>query len=278
MSNSLLESLWSRIDANIGARITQISDLLTQALSANMESIAARDGAVSAAGDAASSASNASTSEGNAAVSESNAASSEVAAGRSESNASSHAETAGTFAQNAQTSASSASQSRQYAATSAQQANESALTAGQAKDDAVAAAGLAEEQAGIATAAAGRADPDGFRDAVDQRVSTVEGLVDSKADKSHAHTVSDLTDYPGHAAYIGAGAYGKIPVREPDSDNLRAGYSPTEEYHAVNKKYVDDRPALFSGSGAPPSSIPSATVGDWWLDTSTMELHKITGV
>ena len=47
---------------------------------------------------------------------------------------------------------------------------------------------------------------------------------------------------------------------------------------AASKGYVDSRPALFSGSGAPPTSIPGATVGDWWLDTSTMELHKITGV
>ena len=101
---------------------------------------------------------------------------------------SSDLETAGMFAQNAQTSASSASQSRQYAATSAQQANDSALNAGQSRDDAIAAAGLAEEQAGIATAAADRADPDGFRDGIDQRVSTVEGLVDGKADKSHTHS------------------------------------------------------------------------------------------
>ena len=58
MGNNLLESLWARVDANIGARITQISDLLTQALSANDESKAARDAAVVAEGNAASSASN----------------------------------------------------------------------------------------------------------------------------------------------------------------------------------------------------------------------------
>ena len=54
MSNSLLESLWARVSANIGDRIDQINGLLTQALSANTESIAARDGAVTAAdvGDA----------------------------------------------------------------------------------------------------------------------------------------------------------------------------------------------------------------------------------
>ena len=46
MSNNLLESLWARVSANIGDRIDQINELLTQALSANTESIAARDGAV----------------------------------------------------------------------------------------------------------------------------------------------------------------------------------------------------------------------------------------
>ncbi|WP_288833660.1 hypothetical protein [uncultured Corynebacterium sp.] len=41
---------------------------------------------------------------------------------------------------------------------------------------------------------------------------------------------------------------------------------------------VTRRPALFSGTGAPPASIPGAVVGDWWLDISTMKLYKITGV
>lgn len=36
--------------------------------------------------------------------------------------------------------------------------------------------------------------------------------------------------------------------------------------------------AWFRGAGAPPASIPGAQVGDWWLDTDTMELHEITGV
>ena len=47
---------------------------------------------------------------------------------------------------------------------------------------------------------------------------------------------------------------------------------------AVSKDYVDARPALFSGTGTPPSSISGAVAGDFWLDVSTMELHKITGV
>ena len=134
MSNTLLESLWARVSANIGDRIDQINGLLTQALSANTESIAARD-------------------------------------------------------------------------------------------DAVAAAGLAEEQAVLATAAADRADPDGFRDAVDQRVSAVEGLVSSKADTS----------------------------------------------------LVNARPAFFSGVGEP-VDVPNAVAGDYYFDTESGELHKITGV
>ena len=41
---------------------------------------------------------------------------------------------------------------------------------------------------------------------------------------------------------------------------------------------VNARPALFSGAGAPPAAITGAVVGDWWLDTTTMELSTITGV
>lgn len=52
MSNSLLESLWARVTANIGDRIDQISELLTQALSASAESKAARDAAAASATEA----------------------------------------------------------------------------------------------------------------------------------------------------------------------------------------------------------------------------------
>lgn len=52
MSNSLLESLWARVDTNIGSRITKISELLTQSLSANDESKAARDAAAASATEA----------------------------------------------------------------------------------------------------------------------------------------------------------------------------------------------------------------------------------
>ena len=44
------------------------------------------------------------------------------------------------------------------------------------------------------------------------------------------------------------------------------------------KVFVESRPAFFSGSGGPPSTIPGAVVGDYYLNETTMELHKITGV
>lgn len=44
------------------------------------------------------------------------------------------------------------------------------------------------------------------------------------------------------------------------------------------KVFAESRPAFFSGSGGPPSTIPGAVVGDYYLNETTMELHKITGV
>ncbi|CAB0550110.1 hypothetical protein CIP107532_00569 [Corynebacterium diphtheriae] len=44
------------------------------------------------------------------------------------------------------------------------------------------------------------------------------------------------------------------------------------------KAFTAGRPAFFSGKGKPPATIPGAAVGDYYLDESTMELHKITGV
>ena len=76
----------------------------------------------------------------------------------------------------------------------------------------------------------------------------VDGEVAKKANKSHTHSQSQVTG-------LGTALNGK-----------------------ADKTYVNSRPALFSGSGAPPSSITGAVAGDFWLDTDTMELHKITGV
>ena len=53
MNNTLLESLWARIDANIGSRITQIVELLTQSKAANQEAAGYKDAAAASAAQAA---------------------------------------------------------------------------------------------------------------------------------------------------------------------------------------------------------------------------------
>ena len=212
MSNTLLESLWARVSANIGDRIDQISELLTQALSASAESKAARDAAAASASEA-----------------ESHAERAELA-------------TDITGLRNEVT----------------QQISELVDGAPEDLDTIREVAEYAQTNRGV----------------TDQ----LNAAIGNKADKSHTHTTSQLTDYPGHSVYSGPGFYGKIPVREPDSANIQMTDDPAEWYHVPHKGYVDARPALFSGSGAPPSSIAGAVAGDFWLDTSTMELHKITGV
>lgn len=230
--NELLESLWQRVTSNIGDRIAQIQDLLTQALGAQADADQAKTDAETAvtaaqshASDAATSASQAASSRSAAAESESNAGQSEQAAKASENAAAQSANATAGVAQDVQTAASNAQQSETNAKDYESNAKEY-------RDDAIAAGELAEEQAGIAVDAANRADPDGFRDAVNQRVAAVEGLVDSKADDSDLQALASR---------------------------------------------VDARPAFHSGVGAP-TDVPNAVVGDYYFDTESGELHKITGV
>ena len=65
--------------------------------------------------------------------------------------------------------------------------------------------------------------------------------------------------------------------------------NPSNSMDIANKGYVDGtiketnariytRPAFYSGPGDAPATIPGARVGDYWLNETTMQLHKITGV
>lgn len=77
-------------------------------------------------------------------------------------------------------------------------------------------------------------------------------------------------------------------IKPGDSEELRAyvdgavagkaDKSYVDSKDAEGKALVESRPAFFSGVGSPPSTIPGAVVGDYYLDETTMELHKITGV
>lgn len=120
---------------------------------------------------------------------------------------------------------------------------------------------------------------------------TVSGKPSEFPPEPHKHTVADITDLPKVSPY---GDPNTIMQRSSSGHAiLNMNATPTSSAHVTHKKYVDDqdratlaevkalmgsRPAFFSGSGAPPSSIPGAVVGDYYLDETTMELHKITGV
>ena len=204
MSNNLLESLWARVSANIGDRIDQISELLTQALSANAESKAARDAAAVSATEAAG-----------------------------------HADRA------------------EQATDVAGLRNEVTQQIADLVDGAPEDLDTIREIAEYAQA---------NREVTDQ----LNAAIGNKAAKSHTHSQSQVTG-------LSTALNGKADKVHTHTTSQVSGLD-TALNGKADKTYVNSRPALFSGSGTPPSSISGAVVGDFWLDTSTMELHKITGV
>ena len=125
--------------------------------------------------------------------------------------------------------------------------------------------------------------------------SQVTGLttaLSGKAAKSHTHTTSEITDFATEMSKKANASHthsqsqvtglttalnGKADKVHTHTTSQVSGLS-TALSKKADKTYVNSRPALFSGVGAPPSSIPGAVAGDFWLDESTKELHKITGV
>ena len=103
--------------------------------------------------------------------------------------------------------------------------------------------------------------------------SDITGLsttLSGKADSTHTHTQGEVTG-------LTTALNGKAAKTHTHTTSQISGLG-TALNGKADKTYVDSRPALFSGVGLPPSSIAGAVAGDFWLDTSTMELHKITGV
>ena len=94
---------------------------------------------------------------------------------------------------------------------------------------------------------------------------TVLGKPDFYPPEAHTHVMSDITDLPS-----------EYPP-EPHTHDVGSIDGLGDELAEV-RAVAESRPAFFSGEGSPPSSIPGAVVGDYYLDETTMELHKITGV
>ncbi|ATW62881.1 tail protein [Corynebacterium phage phi673] len=100
-------------------------------------------------------------------------------------------------------------------------------------------------------------------------------------DDGHTHTSAQISDATSTVTS------NRVVIRD-DTGRFNV-HTPTTPAHPTPKTYVDSglsdtyttiylRPALFSGAGNPPSTIPGAVAGDWWINTTTMELFKITGV
>lgn len=156
---------------------------------------------------------------------------------------------------------------------------------------------------GLSTALAGKAglshshvigDVTGLQSAIDVAAGTaawasVSGKPSTFTPSSHSHAWSEVTDKPSTFTPASHGhPISEVTGLQTALDG-KAGSSHTHSIANVTglqsaldgkaaTSTVNARPALFSGAGAPPSTIPGAVVGDWWLNTSTMQLFKITGV
>lgn len=242
MSNTLLESLWARIDANIGSRITQIVELLTQSKAANQEAAGYKDAAAASAAQAAT-----------------------------------MRDEVGSYVEELDP-------DRLQTLID----NKISYIVDGAPGDLDTLREIAEyaqDNRGITdqlNAAIGN-KADKSHTHTQAQVTGLSAALNGKSDTGHKHEISDVTGLqteldskPTHNT-MNSGLNGKANKTHTHTTSQVTGLDAALDGKA-DKSYVESRPALFSGAGAPPSSIAGATVGDWWLDTETMELHKITGV
>ena len=198
--------------------------------------------------DAAQSKADAAQSETNAAASEQAADAHRSMASQSDSSAATHAQDSLMYAVQSGDARDEAKDARDEAVLAAENAQQGAPSDGWKKaelsqqvQDSLSRADTALQSIPVATPSA----PGAIRLSGDlsgtSQAPTVPGLAD-KASISHTHAAEDVTGLDAALARLA---------------NLRA---------------------WFKGDGPPPSEIPGAQVGDWWLDTAAMEIHEITGV
>ena len=225
------------------------------------------------------------------------------------------AEAAAGSASEAAVSAGEAADSAAVATERAGAAGDSATSAAGSAGEAGAAAGRAESSAAAAAAsesAAGAAATSAGRSATEAsaHADRAESVVDSVSWDDDRLTVAGKTSPSlrgpkgdrGERGEPGASTWdaisGKPETYPPeahthvmaDITGLPSEYPPEPHTHDVGsidglgdelaevRALAESRPAFFSGKGEPPSTIPGAVVGDYYLDETTMELHKITGV
>ena len=222
----------------------------------------ARDDAAQSKADAALSASAADGDAGAAAASASNAA-------QSESSAATHAQSALGYAGQSEAARDESRLARDEAVQAAENAQQGAPPDGWKKSelaqpvqDSLSRADTALQSIPVATESA----PGAIRLSGDlggtAQTPTVPGLA-GKADSVHTHEIEQINGLDGALG-------GKAEVSHDHTSSQVDGLD------AALARLGNIR-AWFRGEGSPPASIPGAQVGDWWLDTTTMELHEITG-
>ena len=229
--------------------------------------------AAGSAGAAAGSAAEAAVSAGEAADSAAVATEQAGAAGDSATSAAGSAESAGESAGRAESSAAGAAASESAAEASATSAGRSATEASAHADRAE---GIADSVSwdDDRLTVAGKTSPSLRGPKGDKGepgepgASTwdaISGKPEAYPPEAHTHVMADITDLPS-----------EYPP-EPHTHDVGSIDGLGDELAGV-RALVESRPAFFSGEGEPPSSIPGAVVGDYYLDETSMELHKITGV
>ena len=242
MSNTLLESLWARVSANIGDRINQAQELLTKALAANTESKAARDAAATSASEAAGHADRAEQAT-------------DVAGLRNE--------------------------VTQQIADLVDGAPEDLDTIREVAEYAQANRGVTDQ---LNAAIGNKADKSHTH--TQAQVTGLSTVLNGKANTSHTHTTAQVTGLDD--ALNGKANTSHTHTQAQVSGLSTALNNKADKTHTHTTAQVDGLEAAlarlsnirawFRGEGPPPASIPGAQVGDWWLDTTTKELHEITGV
>lgn len=272
--------------AEAGAAVVGDAQAVLDARNAAAESARAADGragdAEQAAKDAESDASRASSSAGDAAASAGDAA----ARAKESDQSAKDAAAARQSALDAQTLA-EAAQKKTDEDASATAENRTA-TAG-ARDEAQAAQKAAETAQGKAEGSATAAKSDADR--AEQAASSVDGAaveaVTKKVDEltkdapEKFDTLKEIADALEAQEDMGAVLTSQIAGkadREHTHTMVQVDGLNTALAAKATTSAMNARPALFSGAGAAPSTISGAVVGDWWLNTTTMELSKITGV
>ena len=222
----------------------------------------AKDSAAQSKADAALSASSADGDAGAAAASASSAA-------QSESSAATHAQNALAYAGQSEDARDESRLARDEAVQAAQNAQQGAPADGWKKSelaqpvqDSLSRADTALQSIPAATESA----PGAIRLSGDlggtAQAPTVPGLA-GKADSVHTHEIEQVNG-------LDTALNNKSAVDHTHTSSEVTGLD------AALARLVNIR-AWFRGEGPPPASIPGARVGDWWLDTDSMELHEITG-